>query len=76
VAVAPIAPQEALKLISPLFVMAFLFPFFTQLFIVTNATAASWFKVGKIDILTYLVLVGVAALSYMGVKLIKVLVRV
>ncbi len=68
--------KNALKLISPLFVMAFLFPFFTQLFIVTNATAASWFKVGKIDILTYLVLVGVAALSYMGVKLIKVLVRV
>ena len=62
-------------LLRPVFIMAFLFPFFTQFFIVTHPTFASWFKIVPVSPLMFGVLILISALSFGGIKGVKMVLQ-
>ncbi|MBI4973036.1 cation-translocating P-type ATPase [Candidatus Roizmanbacteria bacterium] len=62
-------------LLSPVFFFAFLFPFFTQFAIVTHPTLAAWFKIAPVSPLMYGVLILISALSFVGIKGVKMVLK-
>jgi P-type Ca2+ transporter type 2C len=63
--------QNANRLISPIFLFSFTFPFVAQIIIVTTPFLASWFKVAPVGMGTFLIFAIISAFSFFGIKLIK-----
>ncbi len=63
--------KNVFKLVTPIFLLAFGFPFVAQFIIVSNQATASWFKVEAISFPTYLLFILISALSFVGIKVMK-----
>jgi len=58
-------------LLTPVFLVAFSFPFLTQFFIVITPSIAKWFKISAVSPTTYVIFVFISSLSFIGIKLVK-----
>lgn len=64
------------QLVKPIFLFAFLFPFVTQYMIVTSPHLAQVFRIARVGLSEYLVFVGLAGASFIGIKFVKNLIRI
>ncbi|MFA5136592.1 MAG: cation-translocating P-type ATPase [Patescibacteria group bacterium] len=64
------------SLLSPIFLFSFGFPFAAQLLIVMTPQIAQWFKVTTVSFPTYLVFIFISSLSFIGIKLLKRMVKI
>ena len=67
--------KHLFHLLSPVFILAFLFPFLTQFAIVTHPTLAAWFKIVPVSPPMFGVLILISALSFGGIKGVKMILR-
>jgi len=63
--------KNALSLLSPLFFIAFSFPFIAQLIIVKVPVIANWFKIPTVSYGNYFIFVVFSSLIFIGMKLVK-----
>lgn len=63
--------QNMDRLISPIFLFSFSFPFIAQIIIITTPFLAGWFKVAHVSMGTFLLFAIISSASFLGIKLIK-----
>lgn len=67
--------KNALRLLSPVFFAAFIFPFITQ-YLITTTSLSAWFKIETVPVAIFAVYVAISALAFAGIKLIKKGIRI
>jgi len=63
--------KNVLGLLSPLFFVAFLFPFLTQFIIIKVPMVANWFKIPTISVGNYVIFILFSSLILVGIKVVK-----